>query len=203
LGTRLLPWSSFASSRGRPCEKIAVVILRIRICEVVAEVSGYSWGYGRRHRARGRLPSGRSDLGDPVHRGATRNWLPGKKVLVSPGWIQRISWRATVSCIPVAASYPNAPEYREGMTVTRQYEQELYSQLRSCALLGPVMAANVREDGMPMTEDLRNAHLRGNLGRPKGRSWFGGAVGIPRDCPMWRSWFRKRRGVDQEGQALS
>jgi hypothetical protein len=79
---------------------------------------------------------------------ATRNWLPGKKVLVSPGWIQRISWESdSVFVFLSQQAIQNAPEYREGMTVTRQYEQELYSHYGHAPYWDRVMAANVREDG--------------------------------------------------------
>ena len=43
---------------------------------------------------------------------ATRNWLPGKKVLISPPWIERVSW--TESKVYVGLSretIKSAPEY--------------------------------------------------------------------------------------------
>jgi hypothetical protein len=30
---------------------------------------------------------------------ATRNWWPGKKVLVSPAWIERVSWEDSKVCV--------------------------------------------------------------------------------------------------------
>jgi hypothetical protein len=58
---------------------------------------------------------------------ATRNWWPGKKVLVSPAWISRMSW--TNSRIYVGLSREvirSGPEYLESVPVTRDYENQLY-----------------------------------------------------------------------------
>ena len=58
---------------------------------------------------------------------ATRNWLPGKKVLVSPAWIERVSW--TDSKVYVGLSreaIKDAPEYDESRPITREYENRLY-----------------------------------------------------------------------------
>jgi hypothetical protein len=59
---------------------------------------------------------------------ATRNWWPGKKVLVSPAWIQRVSW--TDSNVYVGLSreaIQKGPEYIESMPITREYEGKLYT----------------------------------------------------------------------------
>jgi hypothetical protein len=58
---------------------------------------------------------------------ATRNWWPGKKVLVAPAWIERVSW--TDSKVHVGLSreaIQNGPEYVESMSITREYENRLY-----------------------------------------------------------------------------
>ncbi len=58
---------------------------------------------------------------------ATRNWWPGKRVLVSPAWIERVSW--TDSKIYAGLSreaIQGAPEYLESMPITRAYESRLY-----------------------------------------------------------------------------
>ena len=58
---------------------------------------------------------------------ATRNWWPGKKVLVSPAWIERVSW--TESKVYTALSreaIQNAPEYVESAPITREYENRLH-----------------------------------------------------------------------------
>jgi hypothetical protein len=58
---------------------------------------------------------------------ATRNWLPGKKVLVSPAWIERVSW--TDSKVYTSLSreaIQDCPEYLESRPITREYENLLY-----------------------------------------------------------------------------
>jgi len=58
---------------------------------------------------------------------ATRNWWPGKKVLVSPAWIKRVSW--TDSTVYVGLSrdaIQKGPEYDESAPITREYEDLLY-----------------------------------------------------------------------------
>ena len=58
---------------------------------------------------------------------ATRNWWPGKKVLISPAWIERVSW--TDSKVYVGLSreaIQNGPEYIESTPITREYENRLY-----------------------------------------------------------------------------
>ena len=58
---------------------------------------------------------------------ATRNWWPGNKVLVSPAWVERVSW--TDSKVYVGLSrdaIKNAPEYAESTPITREYENRLH-----------------------------------------------------------------------------
>jgi hypothetical protein len=58
---------------------------------------------------------------------ATRNWWPGKKVLVSPAWIERVSW--TDSKVYVGLSreaIKTGPEYIESTPITREYENRLF-----------------------------------------------------------------------------
>ena len=58
---------------------------------------------------------------------ATRNWLPGKKVLVSPSWIERVSWAdSRVYAGLSREAIKDAPEYIESSPVTREYENRLY-----------------------------------------------------------------------------
>jgi hypothetical protein len=57
----------------------------------------------------------------------TRNWLPGKRVLISPHWIERMSWpEAKVFVFPSRESIRQAPEYSEE-SLTREYESRLHS----------------------------------------------------------------------------
>ena len=58
----------------------------------------------------------------------TRNWWPGKKVLVSPQWIQRVSWEdRKVYTALMRDVIQTAPEYLETMPITRDYEERLYA----------------------------------------------------------------------------
>jgi hypothetical protein len=57
----------------------------------------------------------------------TRNWWPGKRVLVSPQWVERVNW--TDSKIFVALpreTIKQAPEYTADAVITREYEAALY-----------------------------------------------------------------------------
>lgn len=59
---------------------------------------------------------------------ATRNWLPGKKVLVSPAWIERVSWAdSEVSVALSREAIKTAPEYLLSRPLTREYENRLYA----------------------------------------------------------------------------
>ena len=58
---------------------------------------------------------------------ATRNWWPGKKVLVSPAWIERVSWTESKVCVGLSReAIRNGPEYAESTPITREYEHRLY-----------------------------------------------------------------------------
>ena len=58
---------------------------------------------------------------------ATRNWWPGKKVVVSPAWIELVSWADSKVYIGVSReAIKNAPEYVESMPITREYETSLF-----------------------------------------------------------------------------
>jgi hypothetical protein len=58
---------------------------------------------------------------------ATRNWLPGKKVLVSPAWIERVSWADSKVCVALSReAIKDAPEYIESRPITREYENQLH-----------------------------------------------------------------------------
>lgn len=59
---------------------------------------------------------------------ATRNWWPGKKVLVSPEWIERVSWAdSKVYVGPTREAIKNGPKYDESIAITREYEEQLHS----------------------------------------------------------------------------
>jgi len=59
---------------------------------------------------------------------ATRNWLPGKKVLVAPEWILRVSWMdSNVYAFLSEEDIKSAPEYLLDRPLTREYESLLYA----------------------------------------------------------------------------
>ena len=57
----------------------------------------------------------------------TRNWWPGQKVLVSPTWIDRISWRESKVFITLSRkAIQESPAYTEEALLTRDYEIGLH-----------------------------------------------------------------------------
>lgn len=57
----------------------------------------------------------------------TRNWLPGRKVLVSPGWIERVDWADKRVHVDLTTDQVKAsPEFDPGAPVNREYEIRLY-----------------------------------------------------------------------------
>lgn len=57
---------------------------------------------------------------------ATRNWWPGKKVLVSPQWIERVSWSESKVFVNLSReAIKQSPEYSAEALITRDYEAGL------------------------------------------------------------------------------
>jgi hypothetical protein len=57
----------------------------------------------------------------------TRNWWPGKKVLISTQWIERISWEESKVFINLTReAIQKWPEYTEGSLINRDYEIKLH-----------------------------------------------------------------------------
>lgn len=57
----------------------------------------------------------------------TRNWLAGKKVIVSPLWIEQISWSEAKVLINLSSEMiRQSPEYIDSMTLNRDYETKLH-----------------------------------------------------------------------------
>jgi sporulation protein YlmC with PRC-barrel domain len=58
---------------------------------------------------------------------STANWWPGKKVLVSPLWIERVSWPESKVFINLSRqTIKESPEYTDESLVTRDYEIGLH-----------------------------------------------------------------------------
>ncbi|MGA7827645.1 MAG: PRC-barrel domain-containing protein [Geobacteraceae bacterium] len=57
----------------------------------------------------------------------TQNWWPGKKVLVSPQWIERVSWTESKVFVNLSLTdIEQSPEYAEESLLTRDYEAGLH-----------------------------------------------------------------------------
>jgi sporulation protein YlmC with PRC-barrel domain len=57
----------------------------------------------------------------------TRNWWPGKKVLVSPKWIEGVSWDLSKVTVGLSKdAIKKSPEYSEEVLLTRDYETRLH-----------------------------------------------------------------------------
>ena len=57
----------------------------------------------------------------------TQNWWPGKKVLVAPQWIERVSWSEAKVFVNVARdAIKQSPEYTNDTVITREYEIGLH-----------------------------------------------------------------------------
>lgn len=58
----------------------------------------------------------------------TRNWLPGKKVLISPRWISGVSWAdAEVHADLGSIEIKEAPAWDPAAPIDREYEVRLHS----------------------------------------------------------------------------
>ncbi|MBK7631191.1 MAG: PRC-barrel domain-containing protein [Ignavibacteriales bacterium] len=58
----------------------------------------------------------------------THNWLPGRKVLVSPNWIKKIDWSEEKVYVNLSReSIKNSPEFDPDVRITDDYENELFS----------------------------------------------------------------------------
>jgi uncharacterized protein YrrD len=58
----------------------------------------------------------------------TQNWWPGKKILVSPQWIERVSWKESKVFVNLLReTIKQSPEYTEDSLLTRDYEAGLHT----------------------------------------------------------------------------
>lgn len=57
----------------------------------------------------------------------TKNWLPGRKVLISPEWIKKVSWGAEKVFIELTRDkVKKSPEFDPDKPVNRKIEEKLY-----------------------------------------------------------------------------
>ncbi len=62
----------------------------------------------------------------------TTNWMPGKKILVSPEWITRVSWSESKVFINLSRlAIKESPEYTESTLIDRYYEEKLHHHYNS------------------------------------------------------------------------
>jgi uncharacterized protein YrrD len=58
----------------------------------------------------------------------TRNWWPGKKVLISPTWIERVSWMEAKVFVNLSREeIKQSPGYLDDSVLDRDYETKLHS----------------------------------------------------------------------------
>jgi hypothetical protein len=61
----------------------------------------------------------------------TRNWWPGRKVLVSPEWIHTVDWSESKVHVSLSrAEIENAPEYDPARPLEREHESRLWAHYR-------------------------------------------------------------------------
>jgi hypothetical protein len=57
----------------------------------------------------------------------TQNWLPGKKILLSPQWIDIVSWDESKVFVNILSEdIEQSPEYLEESILNRDYEIRLF-----------------------------------------------------------------------------
>jgi sporulation protein YlmC with PRC-barrel domain len=61
----------------------------------------------------------------------TNNWLPGRKVLISPRWIYRIDWTQSKVYVNLSKeSIKNSPEFDASQTISEDYRKELFNHYK-------------------------------------------------------------------------
>ena len=72
----------------------------------------------------------------------TVNWWPGKKVLVAPQWIERVSWDESKVFVNLSRdAIKQAPEFTDVPLLTRSFEVDLYKYYERQGYWGAVPAA--------------------------------------------------------------
>lgn len=75
----------------------------------------------------------------------TRNWWPGRKVLISPQWIGRVGWSESKIFVNLSReAIKQSPEYSEKSLLTRDYEAGLYQHYQREDYWGGGSARNSR-----------------------------------------------------------
>ena len=77
----------------------------------------------------------------------TKNWWPGEKLLVSPRWINRVSWADRKVIVDLSREViKHSPKYSEDALLTRDYEDKLHRHYnrRGYWVDAPVAGAHTR-----------------------------------------------------------
>jgi hypothetical protein len=62
----------------------------------------------------------------------TGNWLPGRKVVISPSWITNVDWAMKEVTVKLTReAIENAPEYDQKQLISREYELEVFRHYSS------------------------------------------------------------------------
>jgi len=86
----------------------------------------------------------------------TRNWWPGKKVLISPQWIERVSWSDSKVVVNLSReAIKHSPEYTEKSLLTRDYEAGLHQHYQREGYWSDEVATH-HVDGVP--PDIEKSH---------------------------------------------
>lgn len=57
----------------------------------------------------------------------TRNWLPGRKVIIAPEWAHSIDWSETIVRVDRTKDFiQNSPEFDLNKDIARDYEEKIY-----------------------------------------------------------------------------
>jgi hypothetical protein len=90
----------------------------------------------------------------------TAVWWSGKKVLISPSWIERVDWdQSKVSVNLSRERIKLAPEYRESSLLTHDYETELHGHYnRTGYWVGELAAKRNSLAAFPQNRDSRLPH---------------------------------------------
>lgn len=57
----------------------------------------------------------------------TRNWWPGKHVLIAPQWLRAVDWASQAVAVDLTRdTIKEAPEYDDDRPISREYEEELH-----------------------------------------------------------------------------
>lgn len=76
----------------------------------------------------------------------TSNWLGGRHVLVSPGWVESVSWEESrVHVLVTRQAVKDSPEYVAAGEVTRQYEEDLHAHYGRAGYWSSPAAASATE----------------------------------------------------------